>query len=78
MQRRHSKEENMYVIIKGMSKPKDCTECPCCNGETNDCRITGSHKALFEGGILDDCPIVDPEIIDSEDVTKTKFLSLNI
>lgn len=46
----------MSVIVKGMEMPKDCFDCPLCNGENGRCNILGITVSDY---IPKECPLVE-------------------
>ena len=45
----------MSVLIKGIAMPKESWDCPCHDGETGWCKVTGSSCEP----IPKDCPLVE-------------------
>lgn len=59
----------MSILIKGIEMPKESWDCPCHDGETGWCKVTG-HSCY---DIPKDCPIVEVptphgDLIDKEDL----------
>ena len=45
----------MSILIKGIAMPKESWDCPCHDGETGWCKVTGSSCEP----IPKDCPLVE-------------------
>lgn len=45
----------MSIIIVGIEVPKNCFDCPCCNGENGYCQL---RKDYVYGEVPRSCPII--------------------